>query len=136
MSGMASGLDRAAQAMLRTLGAGSAWLLLPQMAADSAQSGLGLAAPLTYEVELNPVLLRSAGTQSAQSRPKLYAVATRCTLQKALSGAGATSGDASSNKQTLAASALRVDEIDYRIVSVNVKWISGMELLYELEIEE
>lgn len=135
MSSMATGLDRAAQAMLRTLGAGSAWLLLPQPTTATEQSGLGLVAPLAYELELAPVLLRTAGGNSAGNKPKLFAVMTRRTIQNALNKAGAIAGDAAATKQTLGASTLRMSDTEYRIVSVIVKWISGTELLYELEIE-
>jgi len=136
MSSTATGLDRAAQAMLRTLGAGSAQLLLPQPATATEQSGLGLVAPLASEVELAPVLLRTTGSNAAGNRQKLFAVMTRRTIQSALNNAGAVAGDAAATRQTLGASTLRMSETDYRIVSVVVKWISGTELLYELEIEE
>ena len=42
MSPEAAGLERAALAMLRTLGAGRAALLLPQPVTANAQTGLGL----------------------------------------------------------------------------------------------
>jgi len=75
----AAGLERAAQAMLRTLGASKASLLLTQPVAASAQIGLGINAPPVVEVEMEPVLL-----QSTVNGNSLLAIATRCTVQKAI----------------------------------------------------
>ena len=44
MSAEAAGLERAAQAMLRTVGAGKASLLVPQPVTANTQTGLGLVA--------------------------------------------------------------------------------------------
>jgi hypothetical protein len=126
-----AGLERAAQAMLRTLGAGTAWLILPQPAAVTGQTGLGLIAPLVNEVEMAPVLLQANSTGQT-----LLARLTRGTLQKAFSSAGCTDTDEKTTKQTLESSMLRSGGTEYRIVSVIVKWFGGRELLYELEIEE
>ena len=127
----AEGLERAALAMLRTLGAGIAWLLLPQPAALNAQTGLGLIAPLVNEVEMEPVLL-----QAASNGRTLLARVTRDTVQKALSGAGAIDAGELATAETLETSTLRAGGTEYRIVAVTVKWFGGRELLYELEIEE
>ena len=56
-NGEAAGLERAALAMLRTLGAGKASLLVPQPVTASEQTGLGLTVPLVQvdRVELEPV---------------------------------------------------------------------------------
>lgn len=120
----AVGLERAAIAMLRTLGAGRASLLVPQPATPNAQIGLGLGAPLVNEVEMEPVLLQTitGGT--------LLALMTRCTVQKAMSSAGGID-----TNKTLETSMLRAGGKQYRIVSVTVKRFGGAELLYELEIE-
>lgn len=131
MSAEAMGLERAAEAMLRTVGAGTAWLLLPQPAAVNGQTGLGLTVPPVNEVEMEPVLLQANATGKT-----LLARMTRGTLQKALSGAGAVDADESATKETLEGSLLRAGETEYHIVAVTVKWFGGRELLYELEIEE
>jgi hypothetical protein len=131
-----AGMERAAAAMLRTLGGINASLLIPQPAAANGQTGLGLNVPLVNEVELEPVLLRTAGPKATGYGITLFAAIARCTLQKALSNAGAAGGDELATKQTLETSMLRVGETEYRIVSVMVKWLGGAQLLYELEIEE
>jgi hypothetical protein len=131
-----AGVERAALAMLRTVGGGKASLLIPQPAAASGQTGLGLVAPLASEVELEPVLLRTAGPKASGYGATLFAVIARCTLQKALSDAGAVAGDELATKQTLETSMLRACGTEYRIVGVLVKWMGGTQLLYELEIEE
>jgi hypothetical protein len=120
------GLERAALAMLRTLGAGKAFLVMPQPATESAQCGLGLNAPPSAELEMEPVLLQATVTGK-----QLLALATRCTVQKAINRA-----DAREAAQILCTSMLRAGETQYRIVSVTVKRFGGAELLYELEIEE
>jgi hypothetical protein len=127
----AMGLERAAEAMLRTLGAGRLSLLLPQPATASTQSGLGLSTPLVNEVEMEPVLL-----QATVSGKSLLAIATHCTVQKALRSAGANSNDDLATKQTLETAMLRAQGIDYRITAVTMKRFGGAELIYELEIEE
>lgn len=122
----AAGLERAALAMLRTLGAGRASLVLPQPSALNAQSGLGLTAPAAAEVEMEPVLL-----QASVDGKSLMAIAARCTLQRAINvadGAGAS--------RLLMTSMLKAGETHYRIVSVTVKRFGGVEMLYELGIEE
>ena len=83
-NGEAAGLERAALAMLRTLGAGKASLLVPQPVTASEQTGLGLSVPLVNEVEMEPVLL-----QAKPNGKTLLARMTRCTVLKALGGAGA-----------------------------------------------
>ena len=125
------GLERAAEAMLRTLGAGTAWLLLPQPAAVNGQTGLGLSAPPVNEVGMEPVLLQANATGKT-----LLARMTRGTVQKALNSVGAMDGDEAATKETLEGSMLRAGGTEYHIVSVTVKWFGGRELLYELEIEE
>lgn len=126
MSTESMGLERAALAMLRTLGAGGASLLLPQPVVANQQSGLGLTAPLVNEVEVAPVLLQTDVTERS-----LLALVTRGTVQKALRCAGAIDATA-----TLETSMLRAKGTVYRIVSVTVKRFGGAELLYELGIEE
>ncbi len=126
MSRGAVGLERAALAMLRTLGADKASLLLPQPATPNAQSGLGLSAPPSVEVEMEPVLL-----QTSVNGNQLLAIATRCTVQKAINGAEGTEAT-----QILTTSMLLAGGTRYRIVSVTVKRFDGAELLYELGIEE
>jgi hypothetical protein len=131
MSTEAAALERAAVAMLRTLGAGKATLLLPQPATAGAQTGLGLTVPLVNEVEMQPVLVQATATGKT-----LLARTTRGTLQTALSGAGAIDTDELATQETLETSILRVGGTEYRIAAVTVKWFGGAELLYELEIEE
>jgi hypothetical protein len=131
MSAAAAGLERAALAMLRTVGAGRASLLVPQPVTASTQTGLGLMAPLVNEVEMEPVLL-----QATANGKTLFARMTRGTVQKALNSAGAINTDETATKQTLETSMLRADGTEYRIVAVIVKRFGGAELLYELEIEE
>ena len=114
MSSEAAGMERAALAMLRTLGAGKASLLLTQPATVNGQCGLGL------------VLLQATVTGK-----QLLALATRGTVQKAINGA-----DGNEATQILCTSMLRAGGTQYRIVSVTVKRFGGAELLYELEIEE
>ena len=58
-TGLDQGLERAALAMLRTLGAGKASLLVPQPVTANEQTGLGLTVPLVNEVEMEPVLLQA-----------------------------------------------------------------------------
>lgn len=125
MSAKAAGLVRAAEAMLRTLGAGKATLLVPQPAASTSQTGLGLETPMVNEVEMEPVLLQTAVNGKTQ-----LALMTRCTAQKAISSAGGID-----MKKTIESSMLRSGGIQYRIVSVTVKRFGGAELIYELEIE-
>ncbi len=131
MSPEVAGLERAAVAMLRTLGAGRAALLLPQPVTANAQTGLGLTTPLVNEVEMEPVLV-----QATSNGKTLLARMTRGTAQTALGGAGAIDGGELATQQTLETSMLRVGATEYRIVAVTVKWFGGAELLYELEIEE
>jgi hypothetical protein len=126
MSSEAAGMERAALAMLRTLGAGKASLLLTQPATVNGQCGLGLSAPPSAEVEMEPVLLQATVTGK-----QLLALATRGTVQKAINGA-----DGNEATQILCTSMLRAGGTQYRIVSVTVKRFGGAELLYELEIEE
>jgi hypothetical protein len=130
MSNAAAGLERAALAMLRTLGAGRASLLLTQPVTATEQSGLGLIVPLVNEVEMEPVLL-----QATPNGKTLLARMARCTVQKALSGAGAIDTGELATKQTLETAMLRAGGTEYRIAAVTVKWFGGSELLYELEIE-
>lgn len=127
----AMGLERAAEAMLRTLGAGRASLLLPQPAAGNTQSGLGLSTPLVSEIEMEPVLL-----QATVSGKTLLAIAPHCTVQKALNSAGANTNGDLATKQTLETAMLRAQGTDYRITAVTAKRFGGAELIYELEIEE
>jgi hypothetical protein len=126
MNNEAVGLERAALAMLRTLGAGLAFLLVPQPATTSEQTGLGLSVPVANEVEMEPVLLQATVTGK-----NLLALTTRGTAEKAVNSAGAIGV-----KETLQASMLRAGRTEYRIVSVTVKRFGGAELMYELEIEE
>ncbi|HVJ05411.1 MAG TPA: hypothetical protein VM578_07050 [Candidatus Saccharimonadales bacterium] len=120
-----AGLERAATAMLRTLGAEKASLLLPQPVMASEQTGLGISVPAVNEVEMEPVLL-----QTTVNGASLLALATCSTVRRALRTAGAVDTIA-----TLKRSMLRVAETRYRIVAVTVKHFGGAELMYELEIE-
>jgi len=126
MTNEAVGLERAALAMLRTLGAGAASLVISQPAAANEQTGLGLSVPMANEVEMEPVLLQATVTGK-----NLLALMARCSVQKAVDSAGGVG-----IMETLQASMLRVGRTQYRIVSVTVKRFGGAELLYELEIEE
>ena len=130
MRSAAAGLERAAQAMLRTLGAGKASLLVPQPVTATEQTGLGLVVPLVNEVEMEPVLL-----QATVNGKTLLARLTQATVRKALSNAGAIDTGEIATKQTLETAMLRAGGTEYRIVTVTVKWFGGAELLYELEIE-
>jgi len=130
MSTEAAGLERAALAMLRTLGGSKVSLLVPQPVTANERTGLGLSVPLVNEVEMEPVLL-----QATANGKILFARMTRCTVQNALSSAGATATDELATKQALETAMLRAGGTAYRIVSVMVKWFGGAELLYELEIE-
>ncbi len=129
-NGEAAGLERAALAMLRTLGAGKASLLVPQPVAATEQTGLGLTVPLVNEVEIEPVLL-----QATPNGQKLLARMTRGTVGKALNGAGAIDTSEIATKQALETAMLRAGGTEYRVVAVTVKWFGGAEVLYELEIE-
>ena len=131
-----AGVERAALAMLRTLGGCRASLLIPQPAAVSGQSGLGLSAPLASAVGLEPVLLRTTGLNANGGGRRLVAAVAPCTVQKALEEVQVLSGGESALRRTLESSRLRAGEIEYRIVSVTAKWMGGTKLLYELEIEE
>ncbi len=131
-----AGLERAALAMLRTLGGGSAWLLIPQPEAATGRSGLGLSAPPVSEIAMEPVLLQTDGLNATANGRKLYAVMAPCTVQKALDAAQATTGGENDVRQILEHSRLRVGECEYRIVSVTAKWIGGTKLLYQLEVGE
>ncbi len=122
----AAGLERSSVAMLRVLGAGSAWLVLAQPSDATAQTGLGLSTPAAAEVEMEPVLL-----QCQPNGEQLLAITTRGIVRRALNG---TDGVAA--VKLLEASLLRAGETTYRILSVTVKRFGGMELLYEMEIEE
>jgi hypothetical protein len=126
MNNEAVGLERAALAMLRTLGAGTASLLMAQPATANEQTGLGLAVPMLNEVEMEPVLLQATVTGN-----NLLALMTCSTAQKSI-----CSADATGIKETLRASMLRAGRTQYRILSVTAKRFGGAELLYELEIEE
>jgi hypothetical protein len=122
----AAGLERASLAMLRALGAGKATLLLTQPVVANAQAGLGLNAPPAAEVEMEPVLL-----QTSVNGNDLLAIATRGTVQKAINVV-----DASEAARLLSTSMLKAGDTLYRIVSVTVKRFGGVEMLYELGIEE
>ena len=130
MSAEAVGLERAALAMLRTLGGSKVSLLVPQPVAANEQTGLGLSIPLVNEVEMEPVLL-----QATANGKTLFARMTRGTVQKALNSAGAIATDEVATARALETAMLRADGTEYRVVSVMVKWFGGAELLYELEIE-
>jgi len=130
MSGEAAGMERAALAMLRTLGGGRASLLVPQPVTGTEQTGLGLVVPLVNEVEMEPVLL-----QTTRNGKTLLARTTQGTVQKALSSAGAIDTGEIAIKQALETAMLRAGGTEYRIVAVTVKWFGGAELLYVLEIE-
>ena len=130
-----AGVERAALAMLRTLGGCRVSLLVPQPSAASGQSGLGLRAPSASEVGLEPVLLRTAGLNANGDR-KLIASVAPSTVLKALDEVQSVSAEENDVRRTLESSRLRADEIEYRIVSVTAKWMGGTKLLYELEIEE
>lgn len=125
MNGQGVGLERAALALLRSSGAGKAFLLVPQPVAANQQTGLGLSVSLVNEVEMEPVLLHAAPDGLS-----LFARVTRGTVRKALSSAGALD-----TRQTLERAMLRAGGTEYRIVSVTGKRFGGVELLYELEIE-
>jgi hypothetical protein len=129
-NGEAAGLEQAALAMLRTLGAGKASLLVPQPVTASEQTGLGLLVPLVNEVEMEPVLLQATANGKTH-----FARMTRGTVRKALSIAGAIDTGEIATEQALETAMLRAGGTEYRIVSVMVKWFGGAELLYELEIE-
>jgi hypothetical protein len=75
---------------------------------------------------MEPVLL-----QSTVNGNSLLAIATRCTVQKAINVA-----DTVQATELLCTSMLRAGETQYRVVSVTVKRFGGAEMLYELEIEE
>ncbi len=126
----ATGLERAALAMLRTMGAGKASLLVLQPATANEQTGLGLSVPLVNEVEMEPVLLQKTVTGLS-----LLALMTRGTVRRALNSAGAIDSGEIATKQALESAMLRADGTEYRIAAVTVKWFGGAELLYELEIE-
>lgn len=126
MNSDAMAMEQAARAMLRTMGAGGAKLLLAQPATAGAQTGLGLTAPSAAEVELDPVLV-----QAAVNGKSLLAITTRGAVAKALNGA-----DGSAAVQLLTTSMLRAAGIPYRITSVTVKHFGGAELMVELGIEE
>ena len=128
-----AGVERAALAMLHTLGGSRVSLLVPQPAVASGQSGLGLSAPAASEVGLEPVLLRTSAKGDGQ---KLIASVAPSAVLKALDEVQAVASDESAVKRTLESSRLRAGEIEYRIVSVSAKWLGGTKLLYELEIEE
>jgi hypothetical protein len=130
MSAQAAGLERAALAMLRTMGGGKVSLLVPQPVTANEQTGLGLTVPLVNEVEMEPVLV-----QATPNGKTLLARMTRGTVQKALSGAGAIDTGEVATKQALETAMLRAGGTEYRIVAVTVKWFGSAELLYELEIE-
>jgi uncharacterized protein YdgA (DUF945 family) len=98
---------------------------MPQPATTNDQTGLGQKVPLVNQVEIEPVLLQATVTGD-----NLLALMTRCTVQKAINGAGGIDV-----KQTLQTSMLRAGRTKYRIVSVTVKRFGGAELMYELEIE-
>ncbi len=85
---------------------------------------------------MEPVLLQRRGCVRRGKVAHSGAMMTRCTVQKALSSAGAIDIGEPATKQTLETSMLRAGGTEYRIVSVTVKWFGGSELLYELEIEE
>ncbi len=121
-----AGLERSSVAMLRVLGAGSAWLVLAQTSDATAEAGLGLNSPAAAEVEMEPVLL-----QCQPNGEQLLAITTRGIVRRALNG---TDGVAAT--KMLEASLLRVGETTYRILSVTVKRFGGAELLYEMGIEE
>lgn len=126
MTNEAMGLERAALAMLRTLGAGRASLIMAQSATTNEHTGLGQVALTMNEVDIEPVLL-----QATVAGDNLLALMTRGTVQKAIESAGGTEV-----KQALQTSMLRAGRTQYRIVSVTVKRFGGAELMYELEIEE
>lgn len=129
------GLETAAISLLRTLGGGKASLLVPQPVAVDGQCGLGLEAPLSSEVEVEPVLVRTAGVNGTGNGRTRYALMTKCTVHKALNLAQAADSGESATKQTLESSVLRVEGTEYHVRSVLVKCSGGLELLYELEIE-
>jgi hypothetical protein len=126
MKTKAAGLERAALAMLRTMGAGTAKLLLTQPAVATAQIGLGLDAPPATEVEMDPVLL-----QTSVNGNDLLAIATRGTVHMAINVE-----DSAQAARLLSTSMLQAGDTEYRIVSVTVKRFGGVEMLYELGIEE
>jgi len=128
-----AGVERAALAMLRTLGGSRVSLLVPQPAVANGQSGLGLSAPAASEVGLDPVLLR---TNAAGDSRKLVAAVAPSTVLKALDEVQAISAGENALRRTLESSRMRVGESEYRIVAVTAKWMGGTKLLYELEIEE
>ena len=121
-----AGLEWSSVAMLRLLGAGSAWLVLAQTSDATAQAGLGLSYAAAAEVEMEPVLL-----QCSVNGEQLQAITTRAVVHRALNG---TDGVAAN--KLLEASLLRVGKTTYRILSVTVKRFGGAELLYEMGIEE
>jgi len=131
-----AGVERAALAMLRTLGGSRVSLLVPQPAAAGGQSGLGLSAPMASEVGLEPVLLRTVGLNAKGDGRRLVASVAPSTVQKALEDVQAVCSGEGAVRQTLERSRLRTGETEYRILSVTAKWMGGTKLLYELEIEE
>jgi hypothetical protein len=124
------GLEQAAVAMLRTLGAGRVVLLIPQPATAGSQSGLAIAAPMASEVEVEPVLL-----QANVSGSQLLAITTAATLRRALSNVLAPDADATAMAQALEMAMLKADGCQYRISAVTAKWFGGAALMYELQIE-
>jgi hypothetical protein len=124
------GLELAAKAMLRTLGAGKAGLLMAQPATAGSQSGLAIAPPLTGEAEMEPVLLQANVNGSS-----LLAITTAAVVRRALNS---TLGDGASEaaiKEALETAMLRASGGEYRVTAVTIKWFGGEPLLYELEIE-
>ncbi len=69
--------------------------------------------------------------QTSVSGNELLAIATRGTVQKAINVA-----DGAEAARLLSTSMLQAGDTEYRIVSVTVKRFGGVEMLYELEIEE
>jgi hypothetical protein len=126
----AAGFERAALAMLQTMGAGSVELVLPQPGAAGSQAGLGIAAPVAAEVTLEPVLVRASANGEV-----LSAVVCGSSVRRVLSQMLVPDAGELAVRQTLEAAMLRVEGTQYRITAVTTKWYGGTALLYELRIE-
>jgi hypothetical protein len=87
-------IARAAEAMLRALGAGELRLRLPVMSASAgANRELGLAAPPTEDLALTPALVRAPSSPAAPGRRRLEVLLTPSALAPHLATRGQTAED-------------------------------------------
>ncbi|MDR3765276.1 MAG: hypothetical protein P4M01_14405 [Acidobacteriota bacterium] len=126
MSGGYQAMEAAARAMLHSLGAGPAALVVTQATTASGTDGLGLLTPVAVEVELSPLLV-----QATVNGQELLAITTHAAASRALNGLTGTEA-----RLALLRSQLRVQETVYRITAVTVKYFGGTALMVELGIEE